>query len=288
MTQIRGNAAASGQRRADVAGQGRAEAERRGRLCHAVDGAGESYRLSTAERSILRALATGERTWVRVADLKQAGLNGSTSSTLAGLVERGWVEEFPTEDGAAATLSCWAAETLGLDQEEHWEYYPGTIDQEDSSGERTSSRVRQPHECPRWELRPGPREPGMPKLKPKPIKLPARFHLSFLPVDVIIGLIPRAVPSALDDAIANEERKLTAERERFLEQEARTETGQLDVDPESGRVRVEPVTLWAPAAEDGLRGGVGDTRGGKVPIDPRLGKARKPGKKKRRNGKRPA
>jgi hypothetical protein len=50
----------------------------------------------------------------------------------------------------------------------------------------------------------------------------------------------------------------------------------------SGKIKVEPILLWAPPAEDGLKGGLSDAHGGKIPLDARMGKARKAGKKKRR------
>lgn len=254
------------------------EAERRIRLCYAVELGGEGHGLTTPEVRTLQAIAVAEQTWTPAADLARVGLNGTT---LTGLMEVGWVEEFVLEDGPAVTLSPWAAEVLGLEPEEHWEIHPGIADQEDNSGEKTLTRVREPHEIPRWSTRPPPREPGMPRPKQVPLKLPFLFRLSRLPEEVIQGLLARTIADPVEEAMANEE------RERYLEREARTETGQLDVDPESGQVRIEPVLLWPPETRDGLRGGVADPHVGKIPIDARLGaKGRPRGKKKRRRRRR--
>jgi hypothetical protein len=285
---FRGDVGVPGYRRSDKARARREakalvrwerEAERRIRLSYTVERGGEGHKLLPSEIQILQAIAVGERTWTPAAELVRVGLNGST---LAGLVSAGWVEEFPLTEGMALTLSAWAAEALSLDQEEQWEVHSGPIDQEDSACEKTRSCVSQPHEVPRFEVRPPPCEKGMPKPRPRAIKLPNRFHFSWLPTEVILGLLPRDVPSALDEAIANEERQRAADRERYLEREVRTEDGRLDVDPESGRVRMEPVTFGAPPADDGLKGGLNDIHGGKIPLDARMGKARKAGKKKRR------
>jgi hypothetical protein len=243
------------------------EAERRSRLCYAVERGGEGHELLPSQIQTLQAIAVGERTWTPAAELARVGLNGTT---LAGLVAVGWVEEFPLAEGMALTLSAWAAEALSLDQE-------------DSACEKThSSCVPQPQEVPRFEVRPPPREKGMPKPKPRSIKLPSRFHFSWLPPDVIIGLLPRDVPSALDEVIAAEEQQRAVDRERFLEQESRTETGQLDVDPSTGHVRVEPVLLWAPPAEDGLKGGLADLHGGKILIAKPRGRQSKKKRRRRR------
>lgn len=253
------------------------EAERRCRLCYAVERGGEGHDLTLAEIRTIQAIAVGEHTWTPTEALAQVGLNGST---LAGLVAGGWVEEFQTEEGELLTLSVWAVESLGLDVAEHWEVYPGIAEQTDSSGEKTRMPVREPHEVPRWATRPAPPEPGMPKPKRVPIKLPFLFRMSRLPDDVIQGMLARTITDPVAEAIENEEYKL---------REARTEDGRLDVDEESGKIKLEPVLLWAPEAKDGLRGGVADPHGGKIPIDSRLGsKGRKLGKKRRRKGRRPA
>jgi hypothetical protein len=252
------------------------EAERRIRLCYAVEVGGEGHGLTLPEVQTLQQIAVGERTWTPTETLAQVGLNGST---LAGLVASGWVEEFQTEDGPCVTLSSWSAEVLRVDSEERWETLSGPIDQEDSSGERTRSHVRLPQEVPRFEAQPPPPEPGMPRPKPKPIKLPFLFRMSRLPDDVIQGILARTVADPVDEAMANEE------HERYLEREARTESGSLDVDPSTGQIRMEPVTLWAPPAEDEFRGGLNDTHGGKIPIAKPRGR---PSKKKRRKRKRSA
>jgi hypothetical protein len=209
------------------------EAERRARLCYAVERGSEGHKLLPSEIQTLQAIAVGERTWTPAAELARVGLNGAT---LSGLVAVGWVEEFPLAEGMALTLSAWAAEALSLDQEEQWEVHSGPIDQEDSACEKTRSCVSQPHEVPRFEARPPPREKDMPRPRPRAIKLPNRFHLSWLPTEVILGLLPRDVPSALDEAIAREE--------EYLMEQARLEDGRLDVDPESGTVREVPVVLF--------------------------------------------
>jgi hypothetical protein len=228
MTQTRGGGGG-------VAGKsecGRGEREHVSQVCWAVEQGGRAHDLSEAQIRTLQGIAVGDRTWTDVGQLGRMGLNGST---LAGLIASSWVEQFVTEDGPAVTFSSFAAEVLGLDVTEHWEIYPGVVDQEDSSGERTSSPVRFPHEIPRFEARPLPREPGMPKPRRVPIKLPFLFHLSGLPEDVIAGLKSRSVPTPLDEAIAHEE---------FLLQESRLEDGRLDVDEESGRVKTEPIILF--------------------------------------------
>lgn len=253
------------------------EADRRIRLCYAVEVGGEGHNLTIPEVRTLQEIAVGEQTWTPAETLAQAGLNGAT---LAGLVADGWVEEFRTEDGELLTLSTWAVEALGLEVSEHWEVYPGVADQEDCSGEKTRMAVREPHEIPRWSTRPPPLEPGMPKPKRVPIKLPFLFRLSKLPDDVIEGMLARAVADPVEEAIQNEE------CERYWMREARTEAGSLDVDAESGKVKLEPVTIWAPPAEDGIKGGLADPHCGKIPLDPRLGKSRKPGKRRKRQKRR--
>jgi hypothetical protein len=282
MAQTCRNGDASGRARSDKAkaraeAKARArwerEAERRVRLCWAVERGGEGHGLSLPEVRTLQAIAVGEKTWTPAAELASAGLNGAT---LAGLVSVGWVEEFRTEEGEVLTFSPWSAEVLGIEAQERWEIFSGVIEQEDSSGEKTCSSVREPHEIPRWTTHPPPREPGMPTPRRVPIKLPFLFRLSKLPEDIIEGLLARAVADPVAEAIEREE------FERYLEREARTESGSFDVDPSTGQVRIEPVTLWAPEAEDGLKGGLNDIHGGRIPIDPRLGKGKRPGKKKRR------
>jgi hypothetical protein len=255
------------------------EADRRARLCYAVELGGEGHGMSPLEIRTLQGIAVGERTWTPAETLATAGLNGST---LSGLVEQGWVEEFALEEGNALTFSPWAVEALGLDTDEHWEVHPGIANQQDSALEKTNTPVREPHEVPRWNLRPSPPEPGIPKPKPRPIKLPFLYRLSQLPEEVVKGMLARTIADPVEEAIQNEE------IERYLEREARTETGQLDVDTESGKIRVEPITLWASPADDGLKGGVSDPHGGKIPLDPRMATGRKPGKKKKRRRRRSA
>jgi hypothetical protein len=249
------------------------EAERRVRLCWAVERGGEGHGLSLPEVRTLQAIAVGEKTWTPAAELASAGLNGAT---LAGLVSVGWVEEFRTEEGEVLTFSPWSAEVLGIEAQERWEIFSGVIEQEDSSGEKTCSSVREPHEIPRWATHPPPREPGMPTPRRVPIKLPFLFRLSKLPEDIIEGLLARAVADPVEEAMANEE------LERYLEREARTESGSFDVDEDSGKVKIEPVTLWAPPADDGLKGGVSDPHGGKIPIAKPRGQASKKKKRRRR------
>jgi hypothetical protein len=247
------------------------EAERRIRLCYAVERGGEGHGLSPPEVRTLQTIAVGDRTWTQVDELARVGLNGPI---LAGLAATGWVEEFRTEEGPAVTLSSWSAEVLGVDAEERWETHPGPIEQEDSSGEKTRSYVRQPQEVPRFEARPPPPEPGMPRPRPR---------LSRLPDDVVHGMLARTVADPVEEAMAREE------YEEYLRREKRTEAGSYEVDEETGKVKTEPTLLWAPEAEDGLKGGIADDRGGKIPIDPRLSKSRPPGKKKkRRKRRRPA
>jgi hypothetical protein len=249
------------------------EAERRCRLCYAVERGGEGHGLSLPEIRCLQEIAVGEETWTEVESLAKVGLNGTT---LAGLVAVGWAEEFQTEDGPAVMLSEWAVEALGLDVVEHWEVFSGVAEQEDSSGEKTRMVVREPHEIPRWATCMPPPEPGMSRPKRVPIKLPFLYRLSKLPEDVIEGMLARTVADPVEEAMANEE------LERYLEREARTESGSFDVDEDSGKVKIEPVTLWAPPADDGLKGGLNDIHGGRIPIDPRLGNGKRSGKKKRR------
>jgi hypothetical protein len=208
------------------------EAERRVRLCYAVERGGEGHGLSLPEVRCLQTIAVGEKTWTPAAELARVGLNGST---LAGLVAVGWVEEFVLEDGPAVMLSEWAVEALGLDVTEHWEVFSGVAEQEDSSGEKTRMIVREPHEIPRWSSCPPPPEPGMPKPKRVPLKLPFLFRISRLPDDVIQGLLARTIADPVEEAI---------KREEWLMEQARTEDGRLDVDPASGAVREVPVVLF--------------------------------------------
>jgi hypothetical protein len=249
------------------------EAERRVRLCYAVELGGEGHGLSLPEVRCLQEIAVGEKTWTPAAELARVDLNGST---LAGLVTVGWVEEFHTEAGPAVMLSEWAVEALGLDVVEHWEVFSGVAEQEDSSGEKTRMVVREPHEIPRWSTCMPPPEPGMPRPKRVPIKLPFLYRLSKLPEDVIEGMLARTVADPVEEAMANEE------LERYLEREARTESGSFDVDEKSGKVKIEPVTLWAPPADDGLKGGLADPHGGKIPIAKPRGQASKKKKRRRR------
>lgn len=240
------------------------------RVCYSVARAGESHGLLPSEIQVLQAIATGERTWTRVDDLARVGLNGST---LSGLVASNWVEEFLTEDGTAVTLSVWSAEVLSLDSDEYWEIHPGVVDQEDSSGEKTRSHIRQPQEVPRFETRPPPREPGMPRPRPKPIKLPFLFRLSRLPDDVIQGLLARTIVDPVEEAIANEECERAARGEpEFVVREARTEDGRLDVDPDTGKVRLEPVICMPDYTP----------HGGKIPIAKPRGRLSKKKRRKRR------
>jgi hypothetical protein len=256
------------------------EAERRVRLCYAIERNGEGHGLLLPEVRVLQAISVGEQTWTPTAELARVGLNGTT---LAGLMAVGWVEDFSTEAGEMLTFSPWAAEALGIEPQERWEVFSGVAEQEDSSGERTRMTVREPNEIARWNLRPQPPEPGMPRPKPQPIKLPFLYRLSKLPEDVIEGMIARTIIDPVEEAIENEECQRAMEKERrFLERQARTETGQLDVDPESGQIRMEPVVLFPTHADDGLKGGVADSHGGKIPLDPRMSTGRKPGKKKKR------
>jgi hypothetical protein len=265
-------AKAKARREAKARARWEREAERRVRLCYAVELGGEGHGLSLPEVRCLQEIAVGEKTWTPAAELARVDLNGST---LAGLVAVGWVEEFVLKDGPAVMLSEWAVEALGLDVVEHWEVFSGVAEQEDSSGEKTRMVVREPHEIPRWATRTAPPEPGLPKPRRVPIKLPFLYRLSKLPEDVIQGLIARTIVDPVEEAIANEE------RERYLEREARTETGQLDVDEDSGKVKIEPVTLWAPP-DDGLKGGLNDIHGGKIPIAKPRGQASKKKKRRRR------
>jgi hypothetical protein len=291
MSQANGDGGAPGHGRSDKAGakakarreaKARArwerEAERRVRLCYAVELGGEGHGLSLPEVRTLQTIAVGEKTWTTSAELARVGLN---RTTLAGLVAVGWVEEFVLEDGPAVMLSEWAVEALGLDVVEHWEVFSGVAEQEDSSGEKTRMVVREPHEIPRWSTCMPPPEPGMPRPKRVPIKLPFLYRLSKLPEDVIQGLIARTIVDPVVEAMANEEYLLREARE------ARTEDGRLDIDPETGQVRLEPaepVTLWA-TPDDGLKGGVSDPYGGKIPIARPRGR---PSKKKKRRRRRSA
>jgi hypothetical protein len=217
------------------------EAERRVRLCYAVEKGGEDHGLLLAETRTLQEIAVGEKIWTEVESLERGGLNGTT---LAGLVTAGWAEEFQTEAGPAVTLSLLAVEALGLDVAEHWEVFSGVAEQEDSSGEKTRMVVREPHEIPRWSTCPLPPEPGMPKPKRVPIKLPFLFRLSKLPDEVIQGLIARTIVDPVEEAIEREECERAMEKEQqFLEQEMRTEDGRLDVDEKTSQVKLEPVII---------------------------------------------
>jgi hypothetical protein len=210
------------------------EAERRVRLCYAVERGGEGHGLSLPEIRTLQAISVGEQTWTPAAELARVGLNGTT---LAGLVAVGWVEQFQTEEGEMLTFSPWAAEALGIEPQERWEVFSGVTEQEDSSGEKTRMVVREPHEIPRWSSCPPPPEPGMPKSKRVPLKLPFLFRLSKLPEEVIEGLIARTIVDPVEEAIQNEE------LERYLEREVRTEDGRLDVDEKTSQVKLEPVII---------------------------------------------
>jgi hypothetical protein len=283
MAQTCRNGNASGRARSDKAkakaeAKARAkwerEAERRVRLCYAVERGGWEHDLLLPEIRVLQAISVGEQTWTPMAELARVGLNGTT---LAGLVAAGWVEDFPTEEGEMLTFSPWAAEALGIEPQERWEVFSGVAEQEDSSGERTRMTVREPNEIARWNLRPQPPEPGMPRPKPQPIKLPFLFRLSKLPEDVVQGLIARTIVDPVEEAMANEE------LERYLEREARTESGSLAVDSDSGKVKIEPVTLWAPPTDDGLKGGVADPHGGKIPIAKPRGRQSKKKRRRRRS-----
>jgi hypothetical protein len=237
----KGRAKAKARREAKARARWEREAERRVRLCYAVERGGEGHGLSLPEVRCLQTIAVGEKTWTTTAELAQVSLNGTT---LAGLVAVGWVEEFVLEDGPAVMLSEWAVEALGLDVIEHWEVFSGVAEQEDSSGERTRMVVREPHEIPRWSTCPLPPEPGMPRPKRVPIKLPFLFRLSKLPEDVIQGLIARTIVDPVEEAIEREECERAIEKEQqFLEQEMRTEDGRLDVDEITSQVKLEPVII---------------------------------------------
>lgn len=229
----------------------RAEAEHVLRVSYGVEVAGLAHGLGPDEVLALREIAVAERTWCAVASLVVAGV---AAETLAGLETHGWLESFPLAAGPAISLTPWAAEVFGLDQVERWEAVAVVIDQEDSSGEKTRTPLREPTEVPRWDLAPPPREPGQPRPKKVPLQLPRSFSRCHLPEDVVRGLLARTVPTPPEECIA---------REEWLMEQARTAEGTLDVDPDSGKVREVPVVLF----------------GSRIPREkPR----RKVGKKKRR------
>jgi hypothetical protein len=184
--------------------------------------------------------------WSRVEDLARAGHDADTIESLVDS-EPAWLEECDLPGGRVVTLTPWAAECLRLETRDFWEYVD-TVEPPPKAKPGKPLHVENLVELPRWVPVPPPREPGSPRPPKVCITLPERHHTCRLPdwldplwvgTKAIAKATTSKEMSPLDELIAQEE----IERKHYVVQEKVKEDGSLEVDPETGRVKLERLTI---------------------------------------------
>lgn len=209
--------------------------------------------LTGRQRRAVAAIVRGRKAWMDEERLNKAG---HRNRTLATLVAAGWLARWALPDGAAFTLTPWAAEQLKVETRDYWEYVAsrepppkeetppargglavvnghGNGDGNGIARSCDTIRVENLVEVPRWVPVPPPRLPGDPAPPRVNVFLPKRHHQCRLPDWLMSTWIGPDY-----DPVAEVE-----EAEEFLMSEIRSEEGDILRD-EHGLPKMERLKVF--------------------------------------------